>query len=122
MFENILQAIGNTPIVRINKLVENPYVAIHAKLEEPDQRLDALEQLQEELARSNDTEDGDGYANGDDAGGCPIARANRLTPFSDWQGGGLATAQLPTLCRVLTQLWLLALLPLFLLECPALFS
>jgi cysteine synthase B len=32
-FNNILQAIGNTPIVRINKLNPNPNVAIFAKLE-----------------------------------------------------------------------------------------
>jgi cysteine synthase B len=32
-FDNILQAIGNTPIVRINKLNPNPKVAIFAKLE-----------------------------------------------------------------------------------------
>jgi cysteine synthase B len=32
-FENILQAIGNTPIVRINKLNPNPKVTIFAKLE-----------------------------------------------------------------------------------------
>jgi cysteine synthase B len=32
-FDNILQAIGNTPIVRINKLNPNPNVAMFAKLE-----------------------------------------------------------------------------------------
>jgi S-sulfo-L-cysteine synthase (O-acetyl-L-serine-dependent) len=33
IFDNILQAIGNTPIVRINQLNPNPGVAIFAKLE-----------------------------------------------------------------------------------------
>jgi cysteine synthase B len=33
MAENILQTIGNTPIVRINRLNPNPNVAIYAKLE-----------------------------------------------------------------------------------------
>ena len=32
-FDNILEAIGNTPIVRINKLNQNPKVSIFAKLE-----------------------------------------------------------------------------------------
>ena len=33
IFENILQAIGNTPLVRINKLNPNQNVSIYAKLE-----------------------------------------------------------------------------------------
>jgi cysteine synthase len=32
-FENILQAIGNTPLVRINKIWTNPFVEIWAKIE-----------------------------------------------------------------------------------------
>ncbi|MBN1441352.1 MAG: cysteine synthase family protein [Planctomycetes bacterium] len=33
MFDNILQAIGNTPLVRISKLYSKPGITIHAKLE-----------------------------------------------------------------------------------------
>ena len=33
MAENILETIGNTPIVRINRLNPNPNVTIYAKLE-----------------------------------------------------------------------------------------
>lgn len=33
VFDNVLQAIGNTPLVRINRLNPNPRTTIYAKLE-----------------------------------------------------------------------------------------
>ena len=33
MFDNILDCIGNTPIIRINRLNPNPKVAMYAKFE-----------------------------------------------------------------------------------------
>jgi cysteinyl-tRNA synthetase len=33
VYDNILQLIGNTPLIRVNRLATNPNVAIYAKLE-----------------------------------------------------------------------------------------